>query len=227
MTKHILITGASSGIGAACARSAVDAGHKVALAARSADKLDELARELGSDNAIAISCDVTDPDAQAEMFMRANEVFGRIDVVYANAGLGATALGTEHGDLDNFRAMILVNNLGVTITAKLAIPYLKESRGQLLLTGSRAGHVTLNGSVYGATKWFIRGYAKNLASELAPAGVRVTNIEPGMVDTPFFDEPKPEGLRSDDIARAFIYVLSQPDHVTIADMQVFPMPKPD
>ena len=112
-------------------------------------------------------------------------------------------------------------------TAKLAIPYLKASKGQLLVTGSRAGNVVLNGSVYGATKWFIRGYVKNLASELSGTGVRVSNIEPGMVDTPFFDEEKPDALRAEDIANAFLYVISQPDHVLVADIQVYPTPKQD
>jgi NADP-dependent 3-hydroxy acid dehydrogenase YdfG len=225
MNKVILITGASSGIGAACARAAVADGHKVALAARSETKLNNLVAELTTDAACAISCDVTDPLAQAAMFEQVNDRFGGIEVVFANAGLGAVATGTENGDFDNFREMILVNNFGVAITAKLAIPYLKKSKGQLLLTGSSAGNATLNGSVYGATKWFIRGYAKNLAAELSGTGVRVTNIEPGMVDTPFFDQSKPDALRSEDIARAFLYVISQPDHVMIADMQVYPTPK--
>jgi NADP-dependent 3-hydroxy acid dehydrogenase YdfG len=227
MTKVILITGASSGIGAACAHSAIDAGHTVVLAARSEQKLKDLVAELGENAAYAITCDVTDPAAQAAMFKQANDKFGRIDVVFANAGVGATAMGTENGDIDNFREMILINNLGVAITAKLAIPYLKASKGQLLVTGSRAGNVVLNGSVYGATKWFIRGYVKNLAAELSGTGVRVSNIEPGMVDTPFFDEGKPDALRAEDIANAFLYVISQPDHVLVADIQVYPTPKQD
>jgi NADP-dependent 3-hydroxy acid dehydrogenase YdfG len=227
MAKVILITGASSGIGVACARSAIDAGHTVALAARSEHKLKDLVAELGENAAYAITCDVTDPVAQAAMFKQANDKFGRIDAVFANAGVGATAMGTENGDIDNFREMILINNLGVAITAKLSIPYLKASKDQLLVTGSRAGNVVLNGSVYGATKWFIRGYVKNLAAELSGTGVRVSNIEPGMVDTPFFDEEKPDALRAEDIANAFLYVISQPDHVLVADIQVYPTPKQD
>ena len=225
MTKTILITGASSGIGAACARHAVEAGHKVALAARSKDKLAGLVTELGEDNALAISCDVTKPDDQAAMFDAAVEKFGHIDVVYANAGIGASAKGTGAGDIENFEQMIMVNTFGVTVTAKHAIPHLKNSKGHLLLTGSRAGHVTLDGSVYGATKWFVRGYAKNLAAELAGTGVRVTSIDPGMVDTPFFDDEKPDALRPDDIAQAFIYAISQPETVRVADIEIYPNPK--
>ncbi|GFE65647.1 SDR family oxidoreductase [Litoreibacter roseus] len=222
MSKVILITGASSGIGAACARHAVKAGHKVALAARSLDKLNDLTEELGDDNALAIECDVTYPDQQKAMFDKAVEHFGQIDVVFANAGLGASAKGTENGDVENFKEMILVNNYGVTVTAKHAIPHLKKSGGHLILTGSKAGHINIDGSVYGATKWFIRGYADNLAAELSGTGARVTNINPGMVDTPFFDEEKPDALRPDDIARAFIYAIEQPSHVEIPSIQIYP-----
>lgn len=223
MQKTILITGASSGIGAACAKAAVDAGHRVALAARSKAKLQELAEELGSENAVAIQCDVTDPGAQAEMFKRAGEAYGSLDAVFANAGLGATAVGTENGDIDNFREMILVNNFAVTVTCKYAIPYLKASKGNLVLTGSQAGHVALSGSVYSATKWFIRGYVKNLSNELGQHGIRVSSIDPGMVETPFFDNPQPDALRPEDTARAFLYIIELPRHARIAEIEMNPM----
>lgn len=223
MSKNILITGGSSGIGAVCARRAVAAGHRVALAARRRDKLTALVEEFGPDNAVAIECDVTDPDAQAALFEAAVAAFGSLDVVFANAGLGASAVGTEQGDIDNFREMILVNNFAVTVTCKLAIPHLRRSRGQLILTGSQAGHVALAGSVYSATKWFIRGYAKNLSNELNPHGVRVTSIDPGMVETPFFDSPKPDALRPDDIADAFLYAVHAPAHARIAEIEINPV----
>ncbi len=223
MQKTILITGGSSGIGAACARAAVTAGHRVALAARSREKLLALVEELGTDNALDIECDVTDADAQARMFERAVEVFGGLDAVFANAGLGATQVGTENGDIDNFREMILVNNYAVTLTCKYAIPHLKQSKGSLVLTGSQAGHVALAGSVYSATKWFIRGYAKNLSNELGEHGIRVSSIDPGMVETPFFDSPQPNALRPEDIARAFLYIVELPPHARIAEIEINPM----
>lgn len=223
MSKHILITGGSSGIGAACARAAVQAGHKVALAARSVEKMDSLVRELGSESTIALQCDVTDTDAQQHMFDAVLERFGSIDVVFANAGLGATAVGTEHGDIENFREMVLVNNFAVTVTCKLAIPHLKASKGNLILVGSQAGHVALSGSVYSATKWFIRGYAKNLTNELSPHGVRVSSIDPGMVETPFFDSPQPQALRPEDISNAFLYIVNLPEHARIAEIEINPM----
>jgi len=225
MSKIILITGGSSGIGATCARHAVANGHKVALAARSRDKLERLVAEFGADNALAIVCDVTDAEEQKTMFEKVAAHFGRIDVVFANAGLGASAKGTENGDIESFREMVMVNNFAVAVTAKYAIPLLKASRGHLVLVGSLAGHSTVAGSVYSATKWFIRGYADNLAAELSGTGARVTNINPGMVDTPFFDSAKPDALRPDDIARAFLYAIEQPDHVLIPSLQIYPRPQ--
>lgn len=223
MQKTILITGASSGIGAACASAAVEAGHRVVLVARSAAKLQALAQDLGSEKAAVFECDVTDPAQQEQVFRAAGEVFGGLDVVFANAGLGATAVGTENGDIDNFREMILVNNFAVTLTCKFAIPYLKQSRGNLILIGSQAGHVALSGSVYSATKWFIRGYAKNLSNELGPYGIRVTSIDPGMVETPFFSQPQPQALRVEDITRAFLYIVELPPHARIAEIEINPM----
>ncbi|MEO0882183.1 MAG: SDR family oxidoreductase [Pseudomonadota bacterium] len=222
MSKNILITGGSSGIGAACGRAAVAAGHKVALTARSVDKLDALVEELGTENALAIACDVTNAAAQKAMIDQAVDRFGSLDAVFANAGLGATATGTEQGDIDNFHEMIMVNNFAVTVTCKLTIPHLKKTKGSLILIGSQAGHVALKGSVYSATKWFIRGYAKNLSNELIEHGVRVTSIDPGMVETPFFDSPKPTALRPEDISQAFLYAVDMPQHARIAEIEIYP-----
>ena len=221
--KNILITGGSSGIGEACARAAVEAGHRVALAARSKGKLDALVDGIGClTNALAIECDVTDPAAQRAMVDQVVDAFESLDVAFANAGLGATATGTEQGDIENFHEMIMVNNFAVTVTSKFAIPHLKKSKGQLILIGSQAGHVALSGSVYSATKWFIRGYAKNLSNELIEHGVRVTSIDPGMVETPFFDSPKPTALRPEDIAKAFLYVVDLPPHARLAEIEIYP-----
>ena len=222
MSKVILITGASSGIGESCARHAVDAGHKVALAARSDGKLNALVESLGANNAIALPTDLTDPAAQDRMVAQAVDHFGRLDVVMANAGIGASARGTEAGSVESFRDMIEVNCLAVTYTAKFALPHLRASKGHMVLTGSQASQGAIWGSVYSATKWFIRGYADNLGLELGEAGGRVTCLHPGMVDTPFFDEEKPDALRPDDIARAFIFAIEQPDHILLPHLPVYP-----
>ncbi|WP_375230158.1 SDR family oxidoreductase [Roseobacter sp. S98] len=225
MEKIILITGASSGIGEICARFAVKAGHKVVLAARRTDRLEALVEEFGPQNALAVSCDVTSAEDQERLVDEAVARFGRLDVVMANAGLGASQRGTEAGDTDSFRKMIEVNCLGVTYTAKYAMPHLKASGGHLVLVGSLAAQGTVWGSVYSATKWFVRGYADNLGAELGDAGGRVTCLHPGMTDTPFFDSPKPAGLRPEYIARAFIYAIEQPPHVWIPHLPVYPRPQ--
>jgi len=225
MTKSILITGASSGIGAACALHAVEAGHKVALAARSKDKLEDLVSELGAENAVAISCDVTKPDEQRAMFEAAENAFGPLDVVFANAGLGASLSGNLDEDIPQFETMIMVNCFGMTVTAKLAQEHMKGRGGHLVMTGSRAAHVTIPGSVYASTKWYVDGFARMMFEQRKDTGVRVTNIEPGMVDIPFFDSEKPDALRPEDIAKAFIYAIEQPDTVNVMSMEVYPTPK--
>ncbi|MFN0262421.1 SDR family oxidoreductase [Tepidamorphus sp. 3E244] len=224
--KVFLITGASTGIGAETAREAVKAGYKVALAARSVGKLAALVDELGGkETALAISCDVTSVDDQKRMVSETLAQFGRIDVVFANAGIGATAMGTEQGDPGNWRDMILTNVYGLVLTAKVTLPHLKKSKGHILLTGSRAGRIALKGSVYGATKWAVTGYGQNLREEVAGTGIRVTLIEPGMVDTPFFDERKPHALKAIDVANAVMYAASQPPHVDVAEVLVIPTPQ--
>ncbi len=221
--KTFLITGASSGIGAATARAAVAAGYRVALAARSADKLAALADELGTENAVAIACNVTDFEAQKAMAAAALEAFGRIDVVLANAGLGSTAGGIENGDPDNWREMILTNIYGCALTAKVCLPEVRKRKGHILLLGSRAGRRTIKGSIYGATKWAVTGLGNNLVEELEGTGVRCTLIEPGMVDTPFFDTAKPDALRAEDVANVIMFAVSQPDHVDVSEILVKPI----
>jgi NADP-dependent 3-hydroxy acid dehydrogenase YdfG len=223
--RTFLITGASSGIGAATARMAVAAGYRVALAARSADKLERLVDELGSEKAIAIACDVTSLDDQTAMVEATLEAFGRIDVAFANAGIGASRPGTESGDPQNWRDMILTNVLGCVLTARVCLLEIKRNDGHILLTRSRAGRQPIRGSVYGATKWAVTGYGYNLREELSGTGARVTLIEPGMVDTPFFNEPKPQALKAKDVARAVMYAVSQPPHVDVAEIMVLPTPE--
>ncbi|MBK1623916.1 SDR family oxidoreductase [Afifella marina] len=221
--KTFLITGASTGIGAATARAAVEAGYNVALAARSKDKLEGLVAELGKERALAVSCDVTSLEDQQAMVDKTLQAFGRIDVVFANAGVGSKGSGTEGGDPDNFREMILTNVLGVVLTAKVTLAEIKKNRGHILITGSRAGRMTMRGSVYGATKWAVTGYGQNLREELEGTGARVTLIEPGMVDTPFFDERKPDALKAEDVAAAVMYAVSQPEHVNVGEILVTPV----
>jgi NADP-dependent 3-hydroxy acid dehydrogenase YdfG len=217
-----LITGASSGIGEATARRAAEAGYRLVLAARREERLRALADELGGpERALAVRCDVTEWADQQAMAETAINRFGQIDVAFANAGFGAgrsfLASTPEH-----WRAMVLTNIYGAALTIRATLEALKASRGHLLLTGSVAGRRALPGSLYSCTKWAVTAMGEAARLELNGSGVRVTLIEPGMVDTPFFDEPVTDALESDDIARAVMYAVSQPPHVDVNEILVRP-----
>jgi NADP-dependent 3-hydroxy acid dehydrogenase YdfG len=222
-----LITGASSGIGAATARHAAEAGHRLVLAARSTDKIDALAEELGgSERAIAVTCDVTEWDQQQALTEAALDAFGRIDVVFANAGFGAPR-GFQEGDVEHWKSMVLTNVYGAALTIRATLDPLKESKGHFLLTGSVAGRRAIPGSLYSSTKWAITGMGESLRQELNDTGVRVTVIEPGMTDTPFFENPlEIEPLVADDIARAVMFAVGQPPHMDVNEILIRPTAQP-
>jgi NADP-dependent 3-hydroxy acid dehydrogenase YdfG len=217
-----LITGASSGIGEATARRAAEAGYRLVLAARRIEKLEELAEELGgSERALAVRCDVTewaDQEAMAEMAITR---FGQIDVALANAGFGAARSFLEETP-EHWKAMVLTNVYGAALTIRATLPALKESRGHLLLTGSVAGRRALAGSLYSATKWAVTAMGEAARQELNGTGVRVTLVEPGMVNTPFFDNPVSDALEPDDIARAILFAVSQPPRVDVNEILIRP-----
>ena len=217
-----LITGASSGIGAATARAATNDGYRLVLAARSKERIEALAEELGGpDRAFAVRCDVTEWDQQQAMVTAVLERFGRLDVAFANAGFGASRGFLEESP-EHWRAMVLTNVYGVALTIRATLPALKESRGHLLLTGSVAGRRALPGSLYSATKWAVTAMGESARLELNGTGVRVTLIEPGMVDTPFFEKRASDRLEADDIARVVMFAVSQPRHVDINEILVRP-----
>lgn len=220
-----LITGASSGIGAATARAAAQAGYDLVLAARSTDKLDALSDELGG--ALTVTCDVTEWEQQQALVAAALERFGRIDVAFANAGFGA-ARGFQKESVEHWRSMVLTNVYGCALTIRATMDALRESRGHLVLTGSVAGRRALAGSLYSATKWAVTAMGEAARQEYEDSGVRVTLIEPGMVDTPFFDNGAgPGALHPDDVARAVMYAVSQPPHVDVNEILVRPTVQPD
>ena len=224
MAKVLLITGASSGIGAATARRAVEAGWQVALAARSAHKLEGLVAELGGERAAAFPADVTDFASQERLVAAVRGRFERIDAVFANAGVGGVPGGFSAAPVEPWRQMVEVNILGVGYTLRAVLADIKAARGHVVITGSVAGRRTIPGSMYSATKWAVSAIGYGLREELKGTGVRVTLLEPGIVDTPFFDEPKPEGLRPDDVARATVYALEQPASVDLHELVILPTP---
>ncbi len=225
MTDRVfLITGASSGIGAATARRAAEAGFRVVLGARSIEPLETLAGELGGpERALALRCDVTEWADQQAMAAAALETFGRLDAVFANAGFGAKR-GFLESTPELWKSMVLTNVYGAALTIRATLPALKESRGHALLTGSVAGRKALPGSLYSATKWAVTAMGESLRQEVDGTGVRVTVIEPGMVDTPFFDNPVTDSgpLTADDVARAVMYAVSQPPHVDVNEILIRP-----
>ena len=227
MADHVfLITGASSGIGAATAKRAAEAGYRLVRAARSTDKIEALADELGgAERTIAVTGDVTDFAQQEAMVAAALEHFGRLDVVLANAGFGAKR-GFLEETPELWRDMVLTNVLGAAYTIRASIPALRDSRGHLLLTSSVAGRRALPGSLYSATKHAVTAMAEAARQDLHDTGIRVTSIEPGMVDTPFFDDRPKNALEPDDIARAIMFAVSQPPHVDVNEILIRPTAQP-
>ena len=223
MDRVFLITGASSGIGAATARHAAEAGYRCVLAARSIDRLEALASEV---DGIAVRCDVTEWADQQALAQRALDEYGRIDAVFANAGFGGPR-GFEKGDPEDWKAMVLTNVLGVAYTIRATAPALRDSKGHLLITSSVAGRRALPGSLYSCTKHAVTAMGEAARLDFNDTGVRVTLIEPGMVDTPFFDDPPQiEALQADDIARAVVFAVSQPPHVDVNEILIRPTAQP-
>jgi len=224
----LLITGASSGIGAATARAAVS-GYRLVLAARGEEELEALAEDLGGpERAIAVRCDVTEWEQVEALAASALERFGRIDAVFANAGFGA-ARGFLEESPEHWRSMVLTNVYGVALTIRATLPHLLErGDGHFLVTSSIAGRRVLPGSLYSATKWAATAIGESLRQELRQMhdnhGIRVTLIEPGMVDTPFFDNrPGKSALSDGDVARAVMFALEQPQGVDLNEILIRPI----
>ncbi len=156
------------------------------------------------------------------MVEQALATFGRIDAAFANAGFGAKR-GFLEGDVEQWKEMLLTNVYGAALTVRATIPALKETRGHLLLTSSVAGRRVLPGSLYSVSKHAVTAMGEAARQDLEGSGVRVTLIEPGMVDTPFFDDRVTGVLEDVDVARAVLYALSQPPHVDVSEILVRPV----
>ncbi|MGZ4201033.1 MAG: SDR family oxidoreductase [Thermoleophilaceae bacterium] len=219
----MLITGASTGIGAATARLAVEAGWQVVLGARSEDRLRELADSLGDEVAIARRCDVADWDEVQALVRAALDGFGALDAVFANAGFGATR-GFLEESVEHWRAMIDTNVLGTALTIRASLPHFRElGRGHFVITSSVAGRRALPGSLYSATKHAVTAMGEGLRQEVSDSDIKVTLIEPGMVDTPFFENRPTGALEAEDIARAVMWCLGQPAHVDVNELLIRPV----
>ncbi|MEA2346227.1 MAG: hypothetical protein QOG62_14 [Thermoleophilaceae bacterium] len=154
------------------------------------------------------------------------EAFGQIDAAFANAGFGASR-GFLKESPEHWKDMVLTNVYGCALTIRAVLPHMLErSAGHILLTGSVAGRVALPGSLYSATKWAVTAMGEGLRQEVSDTPLKMTLIEPGMVDTPFFDNGAPNGLKAEDIGRAVMYALSQPAHVDVNEVLVRPKGQP-
>lgn len=238
--KTAIVTGASSGIGATIAQHLAKDGAQVVLAARRKEYLDKIAETInreGKGQALAIKTDVSNKADVEQMVAQAKDAFGSIDIYVNNAGLMLDALLTN-GKVDEWEQMIDVNIKGVLYGIHSVLPEMIErSTGHIVNIASVSGfEVTKRSAVYSATKFAVRALSMGMEKELARTGVRVTNISPGMVDTDLttrvtkerqqqrskaLGDRKP--LLTDDIARAVVYAVTQPDVVNVNEITVRPV----
>jgi ribitol 2-dehydrogenase len=231
-SKVVIITGASSGIGAATAKLLSAQGAKVVLAARSTEKIRVLAKELG-ENALAVTTDVTKRKSVMTLIEKTVKQFGRIDVLFANAGIYIPGEVLE-GNPDEWANLMDVNVNGVLRCVHAVLPHMmKQKSGDILVTSSISGFVDIHWEpVYSASKHAIQGFVHTLRRQVAKDGIRVGAVAPGRVANELWgihDESeiskhvkKRMSIRSEDVAEAVLYMLSQPRHVTIRDLVMLP-----
>jgi NADP-dependent 3-hydroxy acid dehydrogenase YdfG len=230
--KTAVVTGASSGIGEATARLLAGEGCNVVLAARREDRLRSLAAELGVE-ALAAPTDVTDPAACAALVARTVERFGSLEILVNNAGLGLYGSIPE-GDPDDWRRMFDVNVLGVLYSTRAAVRHmLARGTGDIVFVSSLAGRRVprADGTVYAATKHAVTAIAEGLRMDVHEKGIRVINVEPGLVRTEFPESSYPDAeeyyaekeytpLEAEDVAAAVVYALEQPPRVSVNEIMV-------
>jgi len=230
--KTALVTGASSGIGRATARSLVAEGARVALSARSSDKLQALAKELGS-GTIVITADMTRPEDVERMIAEAIAGLGHLDILFANAGIYVT--GDVAGqNADSWDALMAVNVNAVFRACRAVLPHMQARKsGDIIVTSSIAGHEALPMEpVYSASKHAINAFVYGLRRQLIPDNIRVGAVAPGTVLNELWGIIEESeiarqvadrtGIRSEDVADAVLYMLTRPPHVTIRDIVIMP-----
>jgi len=240
-----IVTGASSGIGAATAKLLAERGYRVVLAARRMDRLADLTAEIGGTGgeALAVPTDVTVREQVDAMVAQAIDVFGTVDVLVNNAGVMPLSPITDLR-VDDWDRMIDVNVKGVLYCVAAVLPNMIERRaGHIVNISSIASRRPLPaGTVYAASKFAVRAISQGLRLELSPSyGIRVTDIEPGVVSTELMDHIADEATRegfskrwsemtplaAEDIAEAVAYVLAQPDRVNVNEILVRPTDQPN
>jgi len=230
--KVVIITGASTGIGASTSRALSKLGCRLTLAARSAEKLEALAAELGS-NALAVPTDITVPADIINMVNKTVAQFGRVDVLFANAGVYIPGQVAE-GDPDAWTNLMNVNVDGVLRSVHAVLPHMMAQKsGDILVTSYISGFIDIQWEpIYSASKHAIQGFVHTLRRQVLKDGIRVMAVAPGMVANElwgFYEQAKIDkivaergAIRSEDVADAVVFMLSQPPHVTIRDLVMLP-----
>ena len=237
MTRTALITGATSGFGAAAVRRFVAAGWRIIATGRRADRLQALVDELGADKVHAAAFDIRDEAALDAALDALPAAFRDIDLLVNNAGLALGTAPAQQASLDDWRTMIETNVLALVTVTRRLLPLLVERKGAIINIGSIAGSYPYpGGNTYGGTKAFVRQFSLGLRSDLHGTGVRVTDIEPGMAETEFTlvrthgDQAASDKLyagaqpmTADDIAEQIFYVATLPPHLNINRLEIMPV----
>lgn len=231
--KVVIVTGASSGIGAAAVRLLAEQGCKLTLAARSLDKMQALAEQLPAET-LVLRADMTIPGDIESMVQRTLEHFGQIDIMFANAGIYIPGEFAD-GDLDAYSTLLKINVDAVLRCAHAVIPQMKtQGSGDILVTSSIAGHIDVPWEpVYSASKHAIETFVNTLRRQLAPLGIRVGSLAPGRVANELWGFSNPDAIerasvqergyiKSEDVVEAAIFMLSRPPHVTLRSLVILP-----
>ncbi len=226
--SHVtLITGGGTGIGAAAARKLLGQGQRVAVMGRRPERLDRLAAGLGHPSTLLrLPGNAADYETVLAAVEATVKEFGRLDAVVASAAFAAVG-NIADGDPAQWRDMVLTNVLGPALLIKAALPALRESRGRIVLVGSVVGFVPSRGNLYGVTKWALTGLAENTRLMVTGDGIGVTLVNPGRVETPFWDRHGglPEGsfLTAEQLADSIVWAIGQPEGVDVNTLTVRPV----
>lgn len=231
--RAVIITGASSGIGEACARRLAAEGCKLALAARSVDKLEALAAELPGES-LVVGADMTEPADISNMVERSIERFGRIDVMCANAGIYIPGEFAD-GDPDAFTRLMTINFDAVLRCAHAVIPAMTaQGSGDIVVTSSISGFIDVEWEpIYSASKHAVQTFVHTVRRQLVGSGIRLMSLAPGQVANPLWgfhdaadiarvSSGDRTHLTSEDCAEALVFMLEQPRRVTVRDLVILP-----